>query len=65
MIRRDESGGSDPMKLGRTVAKCLEKKRLPYRKCIASADQHLAVWLHDLLPARLNAKILRDYYIKK
>lgn len=64
-IHRDESGGSDPDRLGRIVAKNLAKKRLPYRKCIASPDQHLAVWIHKLLPARLNAKILRDYYIRK
>lgn len=63
-IHHDETNGSDPDQLGRKIARMLEKRRMPFRKRIASPDQHLAVWLHKLLPARWNEKILRDYYIK-
>ena len=63
-IHHDETNGSDPDVLGRKVVRMLEKKRMPFRKRIASPDQHLAVLLHKLLPARLNEEILRAYYIK-
>ena len=63
LIHRDETGGSDPDRLGRKIAKALDGKRIPFRRRIASADQHLAVYVHRLLPARLNAWILRKYYI--
>ena len=62
-IHRDESGGSDPAVLGRKVARMLLKKHIPFRKCIAKPDQHLAVALHKLLPPKLNAAILRQYYL--
>lgn len=65
IIHRDETNGSDPDVLGRKIAKTLAKKRIPFRKRIASPDQHLAVYLHKFLPAKLNASILRGYYIKK
>ena len=65
VIRHDEANGSDPDRLGRKVAALLRRRRLPFRKRIASADQHLAVWLHDVLPPSLNAAVLRAYYIKK
>ena len=64
-IHADETGGSDPEKLGCKVARALGRKRLPFRKRIASADQHLAVVLHTCLPFRWNAAILRKYYIGK
>ena len=64
-IHRDESSGSDPDRLGRKVAKMLGKKRMPFRKRIASPDQHLAVYLHRFLPARWNERILRSYYMKR
>ena len=63
-IHHDETNGSDPDRLGRKIVKALEKKKTPYRLRIASPDQHLAVYIHRFLPARLNAKILRDYYIR-
>ena len=63
-IHHDESHGSDPDMLGRKVARMLEKKRMPFRKRIASPDQHLAVYLHKFLPARWNERILTSYYIK-
>ena len=46
------------------MASMLGKKRMPFRKRIASPDQHLAVYLHRFLPARLNEMILRDYYTR-
>ena len=63
-IHHDETNGSDPDRLGRKVASMLGKKRMPFRKRIASPDQHLAVYLHRFLPARLNEMILRDYYTR-
>ncbi len=63
-IHHDETNGSDPDVLGRKVAGLLGRKRLPFRRRIASMDQHLAVYVHKLLPARLNARILRGYYLK-
>ena len=62
VIHRDETGGSDPDRLGRKVAGVLRRRRMPVRKRIAKPDQHLAVWLHDLLPPGLNGAILRSYY---
>ena len=64
-IHHDETNGRDPAKLGKKVARMLEKKRMPFRRRIASPDQHLAVWLHRFLPARWNEAILRGYYISK
>ena len=64
-IAHDEHNGSDPDVLGRKIARTLDRKRIPFRKRIASPDQHLAVYIHRLLPARLNAAILRQYYIRK
>ncbi len=63
-IHHDETHGSDPAVLGRKVARMLGRKRMPFRKRIASPDQHLAVWLHRLLPARWNERILSGYYLK-
>ena len=61
-IHHDETHGSDPEILGHKVAGLLEKKHMPFRKRIASPDQHLAVWLHKLLLARWNERILSRYY---
>ncbi len=65
VIAHDEHNGSDPDILGRKIARTLDRKRIPFRKRIASPDQHLAVYVHKLLPAKLNAAILRKYYIRK
>ena len=65
VIAHDEHNGSDPDILGRKIARTLDRKRIPFRKRIASPDQHLAVYVHRFLPARLNAYILRSYYIRK
>ena len=63
-IHRDETGGSDPDALGRKIAKLLKKKRLPFRRRIASADQHLAVYIHRFLGSRVTQRILKSYYTK-
>ncbi len=65
VIAHDEHNGSDPDVLGRKIARALDRKRIPFRKRIASPDQHLAVYVHRFLPAKLNADILRSYYIRK
>ena len=65
MIARDEAAGSDPMLLGRIAANLLKKRRMPLRKRVAKFDQHLAVILHALFPARLIQSILTKYYLGK
>ena len=65
VIAHDEHNGSDPDILGQKIARTLDRKRIPFRRRIASPDQHLAVYVHRLLPAKLNAAILRSYYIRK
>ena len=64
-IHHDETNGSDPDALGMKIARTLDRRRIPFRKRIASADQHLAVWVHRFGGARLNSLILRSYYIRK
>ena len=64
-IHHDETNGSDPDVLGRKITKILDRNRIPFRKRIASADQHLAVYIHRFLGARINGAVLRKYYIKK
>ena len=61
-IAADERGGSDPDALGRKIARALRRRRLPRKLRVAKADQHLAVWLHDALPARLFDHIISSYY---
>ena len=65
VIAHDEHNGSDPDVLGRKIARILDRKKIPFRRRIASPDQHLAVYIHRFLPASLNASILRSYYIRK
>ena len=65
VIARDESNGCDPERLGRVAAGLLSKKRMPLRKRVAKFDQHLAVVLHALFPARLIQSILTGYYLGK
>ena len=64
-IHRDETNGSDPDVLGRKVARTLDRKRIPFRKRIAKVDQHLAVYVHRFLGARINGLILRKYYLSE
>lgn len=63
IIRHDEHNGSDPDRLGQKIGRLLRRRHLPLRTRIASPDQRLAVWLHALLPGRLNSRILRGYYL--
>ena len=65
VIHHDEQHGSDPDALGRAVERALRRRRMPGRLRVASLDQKLAVWLHDLLPTRLNSLILRKYYLNE
>ncbi len=65
VIAWDESHGSDPDVLGRKIARALKKKRLPRRLRVAKFDQHLAVILHDLLPAWAFDRIIGPYYRKE
>ena len=62
VIRRDEAGGLAPDRLGRKVAANAERKHMRFRLRVAKPDQHLAVWMHDLLPAWLVSRVLRAYY---
>ena len=64
VIVHDEDNGCDPDRLGEKIARALQKKRLPRHLRVARADQHLAVVLHDLLPARLFGRIIGSYYSK-
>lgn len=65
VIARDERNGSDPDRLGGKVARALGKRRMPCRLCVAKFDQHLAVWLHKLLPYALFSRIIGGYYVKR
>ena len=65
VIHRDETTGSDPGRLGRIVARKLQRRHMPFRLRIASADQHLAVVLHDALLPGWSHGILRNYYYGK
>ncbi|MBQ6951839.1 MAG: SDR family oxidoreductase [Clostridia bacterium] len=62
VIAHDEENGSSPEKLGKKIARALKKKRLPGKMCIAKWDQHMAVMLHDLLPAKLFSRFISMYY---
>ncbi len=62
VIRRDEENGSDPERLGEKVVRLSRRKRMPLRKRIASPDQHLAVFLHRILPGRLFSSVIASYY---
>ena len=64
VIRRDEAGGLSPETLGRKVLRNANRKRMRFRLRVAKPDQRLAVLLHAMLPARLNFRILMDYYRK-
>lgn len=63
IIDHDERNGSDPARLGRKVARAMARKHMPIRLRVASLDQHLAVYLHDVLNPGFNAAILRGYYL--
>ena len=62
VIRHDEENGSDPDRLGEKVVRLSRRKRMPLRRRIASPDQHLAVFLHRVLPGRLFSSVIASYY---
>lgn len=62
-IRRDEANGLSPDRLGRLVEKNARRKHMRFRLRVAKPDQHLAVWLHRLLPPWANRRILCAYYM--
>lgn len=62
VIHRDEANGLPPERLGRLVERNASRKKMRFRLRVAKPDQHLAVWLHDLLPAWANRSLLCDYY---
>ena len=62
VIRRDEAGGLSPDRLGEKLVRNVERRHMRFRLRVAKPDQHLAVWLHALLPPRLNGRVLRAYY---
>ena len=65
VIAHDEENGSDPDILGKKIARALKKRRLPRHLRVAKIDQHFAVILHDVLPARLFDRIIASYYRKR
>ena len=62
VIRHDEENGSDPDRLGKKVVRLSRRSRMPLRRRIASPDQHLAVFLHRVLPGNLFSRIISSYY---
>lgn len=65
VIAHDEENGSCPERLGKKVAKALQRKHLPAKLCIAKWDQHLAVVLHDVLPVKIFSRFISMYYKQK
>lgn len=64
VIHRDEAGGLSPDRLGEKLVRNVERRHMRFRLRVAKPDQHLAVWLHALLPPRLNGRVLRAYYTR-
>lgn len=62
-IARDEAGGSNPDHLGRAIARIVQNRCPPTTRTVARIDQRLAIWLHDMLSARIFAWIMRIYYV--
>ena len=65
VIQRDEMNGLEPRRLGEKVARNEERRHMRFRLRVAKPDQHLAVYLHDLLPPWANRVILSGYYREK
>ncbi|MGB8491460.1 MAG: hypothetical protein WCE64_10410, partial [Bacteroidales bacterium] len=62
VIEKDETGGRDPVILGRKIAGIVEEKNPARHYVVASFEQKLAVLLKRLLPGRLFIKILAGHY---
>ncbi len=61
-IKKDEATGSDPLAFGEKLARVLQKKKLPTRLFAGALKEKAAIILHDILPGRLFARFLADYY---
>ena len=61
-IHHDESHGLPPERVGRAVARAARKKRPPARLVIASPEQRVGVWLHNLLPRGIFNRVTESYY---
>ena len=57
-----EDNGLSPDRLGEKLAQNVERRHMRFRLRVAKPDQHLAVWLHALLPPWLNGRVLCAYY---
>lgn len=62
VMARDERGGSDPARLGKKVARALNRRRMPMRLPVAMPSQRAAIVLHDILPSGLFQTCLSAYY---
>lgn len=65
VIHRDESNGLESQRLGEKVVLNVMRRRMRFRLRVAKPDQHLAVYLHDLLPPWANRLLLTGYYREK
>ena len=64
-IRQDEDHGLSPSGLALKVVRNTNRKRMRFRLRVAKISQKSAVLLHDILPSKINMRILRSYYGKK
>lgn len=62
-IAQDEAKGLTADRLARAVTRAVSSAHPPAQLTIASADQRLATWLHDLLPTPLFGKVMMSHYI--
>ena len=62
VIHSDEANGLSPDRLGEKLVQNVERRHMRFRLRVAKPDQHLAVWLHALLPPWLNGRVLCAYY---
>ncbi len=61
-IHRDEATGGVPARLGRKVARAMNRRRMPLRLRVTQPPETLAIVLHDLLPSNLFTRLLSMYY---
>ena len=62
VIHSDEANGLSPDRLGEKLVQNVERRHMRFRLRVAKPDQHLAVWLHALMPPWLNGRVLCAYY---
>ncbi|HSK69335.1 MAG TPA: SDR family NAD(P)-dependent oxidoreductase, partial [Candidatus Limnocylindria bacterium] len=56
VIARDEAGGGDPAAFGRSLARLLDRRRMPVRKRFTKAQEFFAIVAHDVLPGRFYSR---------